>query len=234
MSAVSSWRDQVVKTLGPKVTYACVAAIVVGLGAFGVFGHGASAGPVWGTLLASWLFFAGAVAGAVAFRAVLHVTRAEWGSSLAVLGSATMSFVPVAAIVLLVALVGVHAWAPWTHQTFPAAAFWLNVRFFVGREFLAAAALFLLARAYLRQPSGPREPARTAVAYLLVYVCVLSIWSFDFVLGVDPEWVSTLIGPHMFMGALLSGVSLSMLLALLTGRATSNEHHDGGKLMFGL
>jgi Ni/Fe-hydrogenase subunit HybB-like protein len=45
--------------------------------------------------------------------------------------------------------------------------------------------------------------------------------------------VSTLIGPHIFVGALLSGIGILAILGLLTGRAGAPERHDLGKLLFG-
>jgi Ni/Fe-hydrogenase subunit HybB-like protein len=60
----------------------------------------------------------------------------------------------------------------------------------------------------------------------LLFAVVLSFWAFDFVLGSDAEWSSTLIGPHIFVGAAASGAALLVLLGLVSGRMDAKVRRD--------
>lgn len=182
----------------------------------------------WGILTASWLFLAGAAVGAVAFRAVLELTGARWAGSLAPDTERVARFLPVAAVFLVVLVVAHATSAPWVTAASPTRVFWLNVPFFAARELTGGVVLFATARSVAHRPSP-----RRAVVFCLVYAVVLSFWAYDFVLGLDPRWVSTLIGPHLFVGAFLSGMGLLAVLGLASGRLEAAQRHDLGKLLFG-
>jgi len=65
-------------------------------------------------------------------------------------------------------------------------------------------------------------------------VLVVSMWAFDFILGTDLGWSSTLIGPHLFSGAFISGGALSTLIALHRGVLDRKQRHDTGALVVAL
>lgn len=72
----------------------------------------------------------------------------------------------------------------------------------------------------------------------LVYALAFSLVSWDFVMSLEPEWFSTLIGPYFFMGAILGGIAATAILTAAYVRALKvdvvqpSQMHDIGKLTF--
>ena len=91
----------------------------------------------WQALLVNFLFFGGLAQAGVVFSCILQVTSARWGRPLKRAAEATVAFLPVAFVMLLVLLAGTAAWAPWVHHPVEAKTPWLNIPFFVLRELLA-------------------------------------------------------------------------------------------------
>jgi Ni/Fe-hydrogenase subunit HybB-like protein len=229
---MSRWLHEVDLALGRVLTRACLIAVVAGMIAFAWGTLGGHAPRTFAALIASWLFFSGAVMGALAFTAVLELSGARWAVKLNASSSALTGFVPLAMLLLVLIVAGLANWAPWFDRPPPGQAFWLNVPFFSARELLSSVAFFGYAYLGMRRGGGAvpsaSEPrtSRSLVAFCLMFVVVLSIWAFDFVLGPDPEWSSTLIGPHLFVGAAASGAALVTLLGLASGRLDQKVRRD--------
>jgi Ni/Fe-hydrogenase subunit HybB-like protein len=186
----------------------------------------------FGALIASWLFFAGAAAGALAFRAFFEIVDARWARPLATLGANQIGFTPVALLVLVIILIGAGL-APWLP---PDGAGGSRILFLTVRQLGLSAVLFGFAYLKLRPGRGNGDGSRVAggVAYCLLFAVVLSFWAFDFVLGPDPSFQSTLIGPYVFMSAFVAGTGVVTLLALLQGKLSDTERKDVGAFMLAL
>lgn len=215
----------------------CVVAGCAGAGALTWGALGASGAQAWGTLIATWLFFAGIAMGMAALSAAMDITSATWARGLEPHIRSAADFIPVAAGLSIVLAMSQGAWATWAHHTPHSGGWWLNVPGFAARHIvldlgLFGAAIFLWRRQAAGAANGTR-PVGLAVGFCLLYALILSLWAVDFVLGLG-AWMSTLIGAHLFMGALLSGVAMVSLLGSLSGRATQDQRHDLGKLQFGL
>jgi hypothetical protein len=217
--------------IGRRAAVVASAAVVAGVaaGATGL-GPGARARTV-AALIASWLFFAGLAAGGAAFRAFFQIVHARWARRLVVLGGIQASFLPAAAVLLVLVL----AWgfrAPWIAEP----TGWLSPGNLASRQLLANAILLGLAYFGIRG-RGDRQGAPSAamaIAYCIVFAVVLSLWAFDFVLGPDPIWGSTLIGAYVFMAAFLGGTGATILVALALGALEERERRDAGALVFAL
>lgn len=75
---------------------------------------------------------------------------------------------------------------------------------------------------------------------VVVYAIVMGTIGWDFVMSLEPHWFSTLIGPYFFMGAFLTGLMVTGVIALryrsgfgLQQWITEKNMHDLGKLCFG-
>jgi Ni/Fe-hydrogenase subunit HybB-like protein len=209
-------------------------AVVAGVVAFIWSSVGGQAPRAFAALIASWLFFSGAAMGALAFTAVLELSGARWAARMNASASAVTGFAPLAMLLLVLIVAGLASWAPWFDRAPAGQAFWLNVPFFSARELLSSVALFGFAYLGMRRGRGdsplpaasePRS-GRTLVGFCLLFAVVLSFWAFDFVLGSDAEWSSTLIGPHIFVGAAASGAALLVLLGLVSGRMDAKVRRD--------
>lgn len=217
--------------LGRTAARVAAVAVALGVAAFATGLGGGSAPRTLAALVASWLFFAGAAAGAVAFRAFFRIVEARWAQPLGELGGAQAGFVPATALVLLAILACAVA-APWVAH----ASGWLGAPSLVVRQLVLNAVLLGLAWFYFRPRPGRREPPSRAlaVAYCIVFAVVLSGWAFDFVVAPDPVWESTLIGPYLFMGAFVAGTGVVTLLGLARGALAEKERRDAGALVFAL
>ncbi len=178
-----------------------------------------------GALMASWIFFAGAAAGAIAFRAFFQIVDAKWARPLSSLATAHMAFAPAAMGVLVVILVGVSV-TPILHAN---DGVWLRTPFVVGRELVVTGGLFGFAWLKLRKPS-----AASAIVYCLLYAVVLSVWAFDFVLGPDATFQSTIIGPYVFMSSFAAGTGFLTLAALRSGKLLERQRRDLGAFLVAL
>ena len=224
-----SWLGDVEAGMGRGAALAAAGAVALGALAFAT-GLGGDAAPrTYGALIASWLFFAGAATGAVAFRALFGMLGARWVRPLSVLGGAQAAFLPVAALLLLVILSGAGA-APWVAEPHG----WLSPVVLGARQLLLNALLFGLAWTRLRRSDGAEPSRRTSVIYLLLFTVVLSAWSFDFVLGPDPVFGSTLAGVYVFVGAFITGTGVATLLALRAGRLSPRQRSDAGAFLLAL
>ncbi|HEX6588959.1 MAG TPA: hypothetical protein VF039_08050 [Longimicrobiales bacterium] len=80
---------------------------------------------------------------------------------------------------------------------------------------------------------------RLAVVYGFAYAAAMSFIAFDFVMSLENHFISTLIGPYFFMGALLGGIALTGIITHVSRGALRlgdwilpNQLHDLGKLTF--
>ncbi|MBX6363406.1 MAG: polysulfide reductase NrfD [Gemmatimonadetes bacterium] len=82
--------------------------------------------------------------------------------------------------------------------------------------------------------------ATLAPILAILYALSLTIIAFDYVMSLEPEWKSTLIGGYFFADALLAGLSVTAVATLAFRRALGLQDlvlpenlHDLGKLHFG-
>ncbi len=224
------WADVEVG-IGRRAAVVAGAAVIAGIAAVATgLGPDARSRTV-AALIASWLFFAGLAAGGAAFRAFFRIVHARWARRLVVLGGMQAAFLPAAAVLLAVVL----AWgfrAPWVAEP----TGWLSSGSLASRQLVANAVLLGLAYFGIRERGDKRSvpSAAMAIAYCVVFAVVLSLWAFDFVLGPDPVWGSTLIGAYVFMAAFLGGTGATILVALALGALEERERRDAGALVFAL
>jgi Ni/Fe-hydrogenase subunit HybB-like protein len=220
--------------LGRRGTSAAFIATGVGLAAFATGLHEGESPRTFAALIASWLFFAGIAAGALAFVAVFRIIDARWARPLAGRAAVFTGFAPVALVLLVLILAGARS-APWLPAESSGSA-WFGLPRLAGRELGLAFILWLSAGRLLRSgPDGtqPRNRA-AAVLYCLMYAVVLSVWAFDFVLGPDPSFESTLIGPFVFMAAFIAGTGLLVLLCLANRALSEAQRRDAGAMVLAL
>jgi hypothetical protein len=226
-----SWARDLEAVVGRRGAWVAGAAVALGAVAFST-GLGEGRAPrTFGALIASWLFFTGAALGAVAFGAFFRIIPARWARPMVALGRPHAAFGPVGLVLLGVIVAGAKL-APWVAN----GRGWLAPPLLVGRQLLLNAILFGLAFLWFgrrpRATGGP--PLAAAVTFCIAYTVVLSVWGFDFVLGPDPIFGSTIIGPYVFVGAFLAGTSLLTLLALSRGELSDSARHDAVSLLFAL
>ena len=88
--------------------------------------------------------------------------------------------------------------------------------------------------------SSYKRMTRMAPAFVLTYAIVMSIFSYDWAMSLEPHWFSTMFGPWFFMGAFWGGIACTALWSLyLRNKHTDfknhiglQQRHDIGKLAF--
>ena len=109
----------------------------------------------WNALLVNFLFWSGLGHAGVAFSAMFQATSARWARPLKRIAEGTVAFLPVSAVMLIVLLVGVSAWAPWMHEPNAARQAWLNAPAFVVRQTVGFLLLGALSLAYVHASIRP-------------------------------------------------------------------------------
>jgi len=150
---------------------------------------------------------------------------------------------------LLILFLGRAALWSWVTTPIPVKAAWLNVPFFWLRTILLAAALFLVAYAFiarlLRDPvpqEAERERGRRnrlATILLFLWLITLSLWGFDLLMSLDPRWYSGLFGGYFVVSTLYTGFAALAILSVWTnsrGQASipANAVQDVAKLQFAM
>ena len=89
------------------------------------------------------------------------------------------------------------------------------------------------------EEKAQRRLSTLAPIMALVYAVAYSFIAFDFVMSLDPHWLSTLIGPYVFMAAFLGGIAATAVVTVFYRRrlglreyVEGNNLHDLGKLFF--
>ncbi len=200
-------------------TIAAAIAIVAGAAAFASGLGEDDRARTYGTLIASWIFVAGVASGALAFRAMFTIIDARWAQPMARLGGAALGFAPVALVVLLVIVTGARAWLHAGDTR------WMSTSAVACRELGVTAALFLC---------GLWSSRRAAVISTIAFPIALSFWAFDLVLGADPAWESTMIGPLVFVLAFVGGTALVTVLAIGRRELDDAGRGDAAKLVLAL
>ena len=88
--------------------------------------------------------------------------------------------------------------------------------------------------------SSYKRMTTIAPAFVLIYAIVMSIFSYDWAMSLEPHWFSTMFGPWFFMGAFWGGIACTALWSLyLRNQHTDfknhiglQQRHDIGKLAF--
>jgi hypothetical protein len=228
------WLRKVEAGLGRGGAFAAIVAVAVGVAAFTTGLRGGESPRTFAALIASWLFFAGIAAGALAFVGFFQIVDAAWARPLAARVAPLASFAPVSLFVLLIILAGARS-APWLPPGSDGSS-WLSLPSLATREIVITVVLFGFARLRLESQLGRAEPRSrvVAVTYCLIYAVVLSVWAFDFVLGPDPIFESTLVGPYVFMAAFIAGTGAVILLGLQRGALSEGQRRDAGAMMLAL
>ncbi|MCL5103719.1 MAG: hypothetical protein M1133_06340 [Armatimonadetes bacterium] len=202
----------------------CIAVGAVGL----VVGFRVAPREAWLWLIVNFLIFTGLASGMLAWAAAFRVAKARWTPAINRLGHAALAFAPISAAALVALLVGVGNYAPWVQHPIPEKEAWLNVGFFVAREAILLAVFWILSFLLVRwslmsddkttRGEGITDKdqfrlSAVGVAVVMLYAGVSTIISWDFVMSLSPEWVSTMFGVYYFCTNAYAALAVIVLLA---------------------
>ncbi|MFN3412580.1 MAG: hypothetical protein ACK42L_00765 [Thermoanaerobaculum sp.] len=208
-----------------------------------------------GAVLLAALFAVSVGAGAAFFVALHWAVAARWGVVVRrVVEALAFSLTWTAPGLFLALLVVGPSLYPWLHHHETGfRGLWLSFPFFLGRALVYLGLWVFFARRLavlsLQQDQNPSlEKAaslrKTAVAFLPVFAVTFSLASFDWLMSLEPEFVSTIFGVYVFSGTFVAALAgLTLLVTVLLHRGPRgvgplasyvNPHHlhDLGKLLF--
>ncbi|MCC7344072.1 MAG: hypothetical protein IT573_03970 [Deltaproteobacteria bacterium] len=210
---------------------------------------------MWVNLLINNFYYTSLALAAAFFLAILYVTNAGWASNFKRVPEAMTRFLPVALLLMLTLVFGMHSLYHWSHHDAvlhdPLLRHkepYLNVPFFFGRMVayfgLWILLTYLLRRYSLRQDANPdlslhRRSIRVSALFILVFALTFALASYDWLMSLEPHWYSTIYSVYTFSSLFLHGLAAIALLVILLqergyfGRLLNENHlHDLGKMIF--
>jgi hypothetical protein len=191
----------------------------------------------WSNLLQNTYYFMGIALAGTFFLAVQYVAEVGWSVVLKRILEAMGTFLPVAAIIMLVVFFGNYIAAHngghylyhWLHMELydPASeeydaiiagkAAYLNMPFFIIRM-LAYFAIWIGFTHLFRKYSLKEDleggndnyfkAKRYAATFLVLFAITSSTSAWDFIMSIDTHWFSTLFGWYSFAGIFISGLAV--------------------------
>lgn len=213
-------------------TYKTVAIVLiaVGIGA-AIFGAMSHPGRLWANLLLNNYYFLSLAIGASFFIAIQYITQSGWSAMFKRIPEAMMTYIPVAFVLMLILLAGLHSLYHWTHESAVAhdpllqhKEPYLNIPFFTIR-FVVFFASWILLTIMLRRFSqkedetGGMKYFYKSEMYSRIYIFVLGltfiIFTFDWLMSIDPHWYSTVFAIKGFVTAFYHGSAIIVLIVIL-------------------
>lgn len=205
----------------------------------------------------SWLFgfiyFFTLCVGCLFWTMVHHATDAEWSVVVRRLMENVASLIPVVFIAFIPLILNASTlWKWWTiphgiDEVLDGKRGYLNHNFFFARVliyFVGLSTLAFLFKRHSTQQDANSHPKHTiamrrlSFAGIPLFAVSLTFGAFDWLMGLDYKWFSTMWGVYIFAGA--AGSSMSLLVLILTWlrshgyykHSITHEHyHIMGKLM---
>jgi hypothetical protein len=208
------------------------------------------------------MFWLGISLGSMAFLMIQHLTGGAWGMVIRRQLEAAMNVLPLMALMVIPIFFGAKSLYVWasnpnadaqmkritgTYLTVGGSAKYLFLNGFIGRAILYFVIWFLLAWTLSRwsdeQDSPPVQNLsprfrRISAPGLILYAFTISFASIDWVMSLDPHWISTIFGFIIIVGECLSAMCLMVIVETVMSREAPvalwlkpKEVHDHGKLM---
>ncbi len=236
---------------------------LTGIGAvLGVVGLGGALALAGGTKqfyfswLVAYLYFLSIALGALFFVLMLTVTRAGWGISLRRVVENVMATLPVFALLFVPIWLGRHEMYEWMNPEevaknpilqgkapFLNEGFWFVRAIFYFTAWSALAAFFSTQSQKQDETGDPTISARmrgVAPIGVVLFALTSTFAIIDWMMSLEPEWYSTMIGVYFFSGSVVAILAVTILLVhfayaqgALRGVVTTEHLQDVAKLLFG-
>lgn len=228
---------------------------VAGAAAFVYQLFGGDARRAWSAYLTNYVYWTGLGFGTFLLSPVLVATNATWGRPVKRLSESVIFFLPVSFIALLPLFLARADVFWWVLNPEEQKAPWLNTPFFFAREGIGLLALALAAALvvynsvkndleFMKGSTSGNAERRSAqatfsVAYIILYAFIMTLVSFDMMMSLNPEWLSTLFGAYYFVVSFYAGLALLAILSTFAVKKMGmgktilkKQFHDIGKLLF--
>ena len=230
-------KDQV--TISKTFKIITLALAAMGAAAF-LLGLFSDPGRTWASYLIVNYYFLSIALGATFFFTLQSISQSGWSSAFKRIPEALMSYIPFAFVFFLLIYFGMHYLYHWTHTDAVAAdellqhkSSYLNVPFFLVRLVVSFSLWVLLAwflrKLSLREDSMDPSDQKGIMALfmkseffskILIFILAItcSLTAFDWIMSIDPHWVSTIFALKNLVAAFLHGVSIITLIVFILHR----------------
>jgi hypothetical protein len=217
-------------TISRKFSYLATALIAVGIITF-IIGFIFNPDKTWANLLVNNYYFLSLAIGATFFGALQYITQSGWSAGFTRVPQAIGNYIPVAAILMIPLLFGLHHLYEWSHPEAlkdPLIAHkspYLNIPFFIGR-FVFYFLVWILLTQLLRRFSLKEDQLNgmtyfhKSEFYSKVYIFSLaltfSLATFDWIMSIDVHWFSTIFAVRNFVMAFFhASVVITLIVVIL-------------------
>ncbi len=209
---------------------------------FVVFSVGLFAAPdrVWSSWLVAVAMLLGLALSGPVLIGIVRLCAATWADRIVPVAKSTTVVLPVAALLAILCVFGsstLYSWANMTPEHVSAHMApklgWLNLNSFIFRTILCFVVWAIAARWMFKKDGRGR-----AGVFMVLFGFTFAVFSFDWLMSLEPEWFSTMFGVYCFAGLFLSGVAAITLVVFRSIHLGSMPElptsvvHDLGKLMF--
>lgn len=228
--------------------------VVIGIISF-IVGLNIQPQRAWANFLLDFFFWLSIGLAGIFFSALQFISGARWSVTVRRVSETLTAYLPVALILFLVLLFGLHTLYEWTHHDVvnadPVLSMkkgYLNTPFFIIRMLFLFALCFLMGGKMIRnslrqdQDGDPRHTisnTRLSAPFLILFAIAFTLVSFDLLMSLSPHWFSTIFGVYCWSGLFTSGLAMMAIWVIflrkqgvLSSYVTDDHLHDIGKLMF--
>jgi hypothetical protein len=205
--------------------------------------------------LTAFCFFLALALGSFFFTFVQHLARSAYSVTVRRISETMAANLPWMALLFIPIIIGAKDLLPWMDPAVAAEPLikakegFLNPTFLWIRQVVYFGSWFLLATWFLktsrkqdetRDPSLTNKMGKVACIAAIVFAMTQTFFAFDWIMGLDPHWFSTMFGVYYFAGSVVLQYCFLILMAAIlrakTGRKDlyrKDHFHDLGKLLFG-
>jgi hypothetical protein len=210
--------------------------IVAGAGSF-VFGLITDHKLAWANYLLVNYYFLSLAMGGAFFYVIQKISQSGWSSAFLRVPEAMMSYVPFAALFMLLFYFGVHDIYPWSDKEAVAIdpvmehkSLFLNVPFFFVRMIiyfsLWVVFIWMMRKVSLKEDSLQPDDrggimklfAKSELyskIFIFISIITFSLAAIDWTMSIDRHWYSTIFAFKNLVGAFLHGVSVLILIVFI-------------------
>jgi len=233
-----------------------ILAVIAGLGWIALLaGYFVDHDRFFQSYLTNYMYALSFAIGALFFVMAQHLSGATWSVVIRRIAEGIMMTLPVAFVLFLPILLGMHSLYEWTHADVVAndpllskKTGYLNEPFFIARAVLYFSVWIFFAYKLWgwsvkqdndRDFSYTDKSRRLSAFGLLALTCTFGMAAMDWVMTLMPHWFSTMFGVYMYAGSALSFTAAMILICMrfrangILANAINGEHyHDLGKWLF--
>jgi hypothetical protein len=151
--------------------------------------------------------------GSLVLMMIHRLTGGRWGDALHPAFASAARFMPLLFVLIVPVFIAIPVLAPWAHHAggvkTDVISYYLNMPFFVGRSLIAIAGWSALAF-LLPRITGPAGQFLAALG-LVFHAVVVSAVSVDWILSIEPPFISSSFGASMAITQLIAALAWAIL-----------------------